>query len=92
MPTRGQRRVSSTAQDTLVVTPVRGDVPKNAGLDHSVGSVLTFRHFIVRVRGLRFGRNVLCAEKVRPKALPLVEGQLLSSSLSRFLLRVTGNR
>ena len=75
-----------------MVTPVRGDVLKNAGPYLLSRSVLTFRHFIVRVRGLRFGRNVLCAEKVRPKALPLVEGQLLSSSLSRFLLRVTGNR
>lgn len=29
---------------TLVVTPVRGDVLMTAGLDHSVGSVLAFRH------------------------------------------------
>ena len=37
MPIRGQRSVSSTAQGMLVVTPVRGDLVKNAGLFLIVG-------------------------------------------------------
>ena len=44
MPIREQRNVSSTVQGTLVVTSARGDVLMTAGLDHSVGSVLAFRH------------------------------------------------